>query len=263
MGGSKYALNFKLINQNNVDEIDGLNSIDRKDKDFGLGLFKWLNPTGRNRGWFAGLGFNYRMRENEVVLGLLSDNDLDAMVIEMQYGFRDVHQYAYNRGGKEFGYSLNASHHGLSSDSEFFNHRLYYRSYYRFDSRPDDNLNVQTLLGHSTNDILDNEAYSLGSTQDLRGYESGSFTGNAMFLLNIEYMTPSSFAPSLRYVYFVDIGNTYDDISEIKDGHLKTGAGVGLRWKIPMFVRLDLRLDFGFGFTEDDYVFSFGTRHVF
>jgi outer membrane protein assembly factor BamA len=263
VNGSKFELNFQLSNQNNIDEIDDFNSIDRKDKDFGIGVFKWLNPTGRNKGWFAGVGINFRNRENNVVLGALTDNELDAIVIEMQYGFKDVHQYTYSRGGKEFGYNLDISHHALNSNSEFFMHRLFYRSYYRFDSRPDDNLNVQTLLGHSTNDILDNEAFSLGSSEDLRGYESGSFVGNTMVLINVEYMTPSSVSPSLRYVYFIDVGNTYDDFSEIKDGHLKTGVGMGLRWKIQMFVKLDLRLDIGFGVTEDDYRASFGTRHVF
>ena len=260
---SKYELNFNFSDQNNVDEIDDFTSVNRKDKNFGIGVFKWLNPTGRNRGWFAGIGFDYRQRENEVVLGALVDNELDAMVIEMQYGFKDLHQYAYSRSGKEFGYYTHISHHALSSESEFFLHVLYYRSYYQFDSRPDDNLNVQTILGHSTNNILDDEAFSLGSSEDLRGYESGSFVGNTMLLVNIEYMMPSTISPSLRYVYFVDFGNTYDDISEIRNGHLKTGVGTGLRWKVPMFVRLDFRLDIAYGFTADDYRVSFGTRHVF
>ena len=263
INGSKFELNFRLSNQNGVDEIDEFNFVNRKDKDFGIGLFKWLNPDGKNKGWFAGIGTNYSSRENETVLGFLSNSELDAVVIEMQYGFKDVNIYAYNRGGKEFGYTLDASHHSLGSESEFFKHRLYYRSYYRFESRPKDNLNVQTMLGHSTNNILDDTAFSLGSRQDLRGYDSGTFSGNTMLLLNIEYMKPSTIAPSLRYVYFVDIGNTYDDISEIIDGHLKTGVGMGLRWKIPAFVKVDLRLDFALGLAVDDYRVSFGSKHVF
>jgi len=263
VNGSNYELNIKLININDVDEIDDLTSVDRIDRNLNAGLFKWLNPTGRNRGWFAGIGVNYRKRENKVVFGDLSDNKMDAMVIEMQYGYKDLHEYAYNRGGKAFGYNLGVAHHGLGSDSEFFNHQLYYRSYYRFESRPHDNLNVQTLFSHSTENILDNEAYSLGSNQGLRGYDSNSIVGNTMLLLNIEYLTPSTIAPSLRYVYFIDMGNTYDDISEIKNGHLKTGVGMGLRWKIPMFVRVDLRFDIAYATKEDDYRISFGFRHIF
>ena len=260
---SKYELNFKFINENNIDEIDDLTSLDRKDQSFGVGVSKWLNPTGRNRGRFVGIGLDYRNRENEVVLGTLNNNELDALVLEIRYGYKDVHQYAYNRGGKEFGYGLDASHHGLGSESEFYKHRLYYRSYYRFKSRPGDNLNVQTLLGHSTSNVLEDEAFSLGSSQGLRGYDSGDFEGNTMLLLNIEYMTPSSFSPAFRYVYFVDIGNTYDDINEIKEGELKAGTGFGFRWKIPIFVKVDLRMDFGFGVSDEEFVVSFGTRHVF
>lgn len=263
VNGSNYELNFKLTNQNKVDEIDAVTSVNRRDKNFGVAVFMWLNPKGRSRGWFAGLGFDYRLRENKVVLGAIDANKMDAMVIEIQYGFKDVHQYIYNRGGKEFGYSVDISQHVLGSNSEFFKHRLYYRSYYQFDSRPRDNLNVQALFGHSTSDILDDEAFSLGSSQGLRGYQSGNFIGNTMLLLNVEYMTPSTISSSLRYVYFMDIGNTYNDIHAVKDGNLKIGVGAGLRWKIQRFVKLDLRFDIGFGISDDEYQASFGTRHVF
>lgn len=69
---------------------------------------------------------------------------------------------------------------------------------------------MQTQIGYSDHDILGDEAFTLDFRNDLRGYGRDLFTGNFMVLVNMEYMTPSSFYPMLRYVGFMDIGNTYD-----------------------------------------------------
>lgn len=265
VNGSRFSLHFEFVNQNNVDEYPNqIDAINRKDDIFGIQLSKWLNPRGRNKGWFTSVGFDIRSRENEVVKGLLQDSELSAVVLKMQYGFQDVHEYAYNRGGKEFGYLFDFAHRDIgNTNSEYFNHLLYYRSFYRFDSRPNDNLNVQTLFGFSTEDILGDAAYDLGSSQNLRGYESGKFEGNVKLLMNIEYLTPRKETPTLRYVYFIDVGNTYNSIDDIKHGKFKTGIGMGVRWKIKAFVKLDLRFDMGYGINDRDYQASFGTSHSF
>jgi len=184
-------------------------------------------------------------------------------VLGMDIGYADVSQYEYNRGGKAYGYTLDWSHDSLGSDSQFTKHVFYYRSYYRFDSRPLSNLNVQTRLGHSNNYILGNTAFGLGGSSDLRGYENDRFNGNSMLLTNIEYVFPYESHPLLRYVTFIDLGNTYDELRDIFHRQLHVGAGFGLRWKIKSFVRVDLRVDIGYGFSDEDYHVSFGTRHAF
>ena len=188
--GSNYDIDFQLVNINDVDEneIDG--AINRQDKMLGVAVLKWLNRTGKRRGWFAGSGIDLHRRDNEVISGSFADENLDAMVLKFRTGFTDVHEYSYNRGGREFGYDLEVSDEVFGSDSEFVSHLMYYRSYYRFDSRPDENLNVQTLLGYSTDDVLGDAAYTLGSSQNLRGYENGVFEGNTLLLVNMEYLKP-------------------------------------------------------------------------
>ena len=61
----------------------------------------------------------------------------------------------------------------------------------------------------------------------------------------------------------MDLGNTYDEIEHIFHRPLNIGVGAGIRWKIPAFVRLDLRLDFAYGVTDSDWFTSFGTRYLF
>jgi hemolysin activation/secretion protein len=76
-------------------------------------------------------------------------------------------------------------------------------------------------------------------------------------------LTPDDDFPNLRYAVFSDIGNTYDSMGDIRDGGLKAVLGVGIRWKIPAFVRLDLRIDYGVSLSDDSYRVSANSRHAF
>lgn len=261
VNNSPYSLYFELVDINDVDTTE-IEALDRQDQILRLAGSRWLNDQGRNRGWFTGASVLLQHRQNV----LLSDQSVeytDAVVLGLDIGYDNVSHYEFNRGGKAYGYTLDWSHDSLGSDSQFTKHVVYYRSYYRFDSRPLSNLNVQTRLGHSNNYILGNTAFGLGGSSDLRGYENDRFNGNSMLLTNIEYVFPNNAHPLLRYVTFIDLGNTYDELSDIFHRQLHVGAGFGLRWKIKSFVRVDLRADIGYGFSDEDYHVSFGTRHAF
>ncbi len=261
VNNSPYSLYFELVDINDVDTTE-IETLDRQDQILRLAGSRWLNDQGRNRGWFTGASVLLQHRQNI----LLSDQSVeytDAVVLGLDIGYDNVSHYEFNRGGKAYGYTLDWSHDSLGSDSQFTKHVVYYRSYYRFDSRPLSNLNVQTKLGHSNNYILGNTAFGLGGSSDLRGYENDRFNGNSMLLTNIEYVFPSDAHPLFRYVSFIDLGNTYDELRDIFHQQLHVGAGVGLRWKIKSFVRIDLRADIGYGFSDEDYHVSFGTRHAF
>ena len=258
---SAYSVNVSVQASNEVDEANGV--INRQDDIYQLSISRWLNDQGRNRGWFAGSSVSYQQRFNEVISGTEISDHLDAVVLGIDSGFSDVNNYEFNRGGKAYGYNLSWSHESIGSEEEFTRHLFYYRSYYRFNNAPISNLNVQTEIGHSNNDILGKSAFSLGSSDDLRGYENDRFNGNSMFLMNIEYMFPQKDYPIIRYVYFIDMGSTADEIKDLFHQPVNIGAGLGLRWKIRALVNIDLRADIGYGFTDSDYRFSFGTRHAF
>ncbi|VAW57934.1 hypothetical protein MNBD_GAMMA11-1425 [hydrothermal vent metagenome] len=263
VNGSVYNLEFRLQSSNTVDEADTANLVDRQDETFQVGISRWLNRQGRNRGWFIGGSARYQQRLNDVLSGNFLSENVEATVLGINAGFRDLKEYEYNRGGKFFSYTLDWSDESVGSGSEFVRYQLAYRSYYRLDNSPYKNLNVQTQFGHANNKILGQYAFSLGSRNDLRGYENNRFNGNVMLLVNMEYMFPHPRHPTVRYVYFADIGNAYESSRDVFHQPLNVGAGVGMRWKIRSLVNIDLRADIGYGFTDDDYRFSFGTRHAF
>jgi len=257
-----YNLGLQVRSENFVDEeIDS--TVNRQDESFKLSIVKWLNKNKRNRGWFAGGSFLLQDRFNEDLLVNEASEDISVIALGIDVGYRNINNFEYNRGGKAYGYRLDWSHDAFGSDIKYAKNLLYYRSYYRFHQYPLSNLNVQFKLGHSNEDILGDEAFRLGSRNDLRGYENNRFSGNTMLLMNFEYMFPHANYPIIRYVTFIDIGNTYDVLSDILHEPTNVGAGVGIRWKIRSFVRVDLRADVAYGFTDDTYKFSFGTRHAF
>lgn len=262
INGSNYSLDFEFISENEVDISEPGFEVNRSDQLAGINVHHWLNSSGRNYGWFANVGWAVRERMNDMLDPALADETLDALVLRLGYGYSKTHDYGYNRAGKEFGYAVDISHRVLSSDSEFARHELYYRSYYRFPDRPLDNLNVQTILGHATHDIMGDEAFGLGG-EDLRGYEPSRFMGNAMLQINMEYLRPFKNHPRLRYAGFIDFGNTYEDVADVIHGGLKTGVGAGLRWKIPSFVKLSLRVDVGYGIHDKDYRITAGTHYAY
>lgn len=260
--GSAYSLSFATDTENGVDEPDPGILVNRKSRQYSIGAQRWLNESRKTSGWFSSASWSVIHRNNDMLDVNLVDEQIVAYVLGLGLGFSEVHDYGYNRGGKEYGYNVDISHRILHSDEEYSKHVLYYRSYYRFPDRPMDNLNVQTILGHATHDILGAEAFSLGA-DDVRGYESGEFSGNALLQINMEYQVPAENRPRLRYVGFIDLANTYEEVSDVIHGGLHAGVGFGIRWKIPSFVKLDVRIDVGYGVAVGDYHVTAGTRYNF
>ena len=260
VNSSSFNAGLSLQSVNAVDETNGV--IDRQDEIIEISVSRWLNKQARNHGNFVGVRLRQQQRFNDVLAGSEISSDIDAVVLGLDIGYKDVNNYEYNRGGKDYGYKLDFSDESFGSENEFVQHQLYYRSYYRFSKRPSENLNVQMEMGHANEKVLDQDAFSLGG-KDLRGYEKSRFTGNTKFLMNIEHMFPHPEYSVIRYVYFIDIGNTTNQIKELFHEPLNVGVGFGFRWKVKALVNIDLRADFGYGFTDEDYRFTFGTRHAF
>jgi len=261
--GSKFSLDFRVVNQNKIDAgIDGefQNQIEQS---LEFGVFKWLNRQRRKNGWYARIGFDTRSRDFESLQDQLILDSSNVVQLSFKYAYKNLHEYLYNRGGKHYGYEIKIADDIWGSQSQYVSHFLFYRSYYQFKSRPNDNLNVQTLLGYSTNDILGDRAFTLDYRNGLRGYERSRFQGNSLLVVNTEYLRPSDWYNTLRFVYFIDMGTTGESLSDAFSGPLRTGVGFGIRWKIPAFVRVDLRMDIGYGITDDNVRVTLGTKHAF
>lgn len=261
--GSQFSLKTTYTDQNNVEANTSGVLQNQLEQTFDLRLHRWWQPERSKQGRYIQTSLAMKSRKYEELVSQLIVDESDAVIVSAEYGFQNVHEYLYNRGGKHYGYQLDVSHHSLGSSSEFVRHRLFYQSYYRFKSRPLDNLNVRGLLAHATDLVLGDYAYTLDYRNGLRGYERDRYQGNTLLLLNTEYLMPSGTYPTLRYLYFIDIGSTYEQAEDIAHEPLKVGLGMGIRWKIPAFVNVDVRIDLGYGVADQDTQISLGASHLF
>jgi len=235
----------------------------REEFKYGFAMERWLNPKGRSSGWYIGAGLYTEERNNEAMFaGDISLPDFRGDFLELRLGYKRVNEYLYNRRGKDVGYIVNTNQVFSSDQEAYSKHLLFYRSYYRLKSNPLNNLNVQVQLGFSNRDYLGDTVFDLGG-RSLRGYEKGTYTGNAMLQMNVEYLAPFSQDPAYRYGFLFDAGNTYERASDIDISELHPSVGFGFRWKLAAFVKVNIRLDFAYAIDTGDSNVLLGSRHVF
>lgn len=95
--------------------------------------------------------------------------------------------------------------------------------------------------GIADGNVPELEKYRLGGSESLRGYDNGTFSGEDMLLLKMEYRFP--IADNFTGVIFTDTGNAWDKSDKIALDDLHFSYGAGLRMNTPIG---QIRLDYGF-----------------
>lgn len=262
INGSPYTLELFNKYRDAAIESDVVDPQLRNEIKYGFNVDRWRHLKSRSSGWYIGGGLYTEQRNNEALLaGDTSSPDLQGDFVELRFGYKRINQYLFNRRGKDFGYILDTTRF-LSNDVDYTTHLLFYRSYYRLKSRPMNNLNVQVQLGVSDGDYLGDTVFSLGG-KTLRGYDKNTYIGNAMLLMNIEYLVPFSRDPAYRYGVLFDLGNTYESAGDIDFKNLHPAIGVGFRWKVSALVKVNIRLDIGYAIDTGDSNVLLNSRHLF
>jgi outer membrane protein assembly factor BamA len=266
--GSPYQFEFLAehqVSQNNEREGNALARYDEKQSTLRLRVGRWFALRGPSHGWQASVGLLWRDIGRELISGtpgLLGEGTAVALLGGI--GFTDVRDYLYNRAGTEYGYDVEIADEGLGADQAYTKHELYYRAYLPvLKRRPYTNLNVQLRMGAASRSLFGEEFFSVGGADSLRGHGRDDIKGNAYVLGNFEFLTPVFGQRLLRGVVFADVGNTYDSFSDIDLGDLESGVGVGLRWKIKTYVKLDVRVDAAYAPDTGDSKLYVGTNSTF
>lgn len=232
-----------------------------------LMLTRWLNPVGPSHGWLAGGGLVWRRNIYDYVSGPSTPTFQDSMAVGIAASiqFVDVADYLYSRSGIDYGYTGEYGSKTLGSDTHYNRHEFYYRRYFLFDAAKHENVDVQAKLGLSSGDMFlgDLYAYAIGGNKSLRAYDSGSITGNAYALLNVQYLRSLFGYNPLRGSVFIDAGNAYPNNLELHLGKLHWDVGLGLRLRLKAFVKVDLRLDVAYAPETNQTRAFLGTREMF
>lgn len=229
---------------------------------FRLGLYRWHTVPGPSRGLRYGGGTGVQQEVYYHLSGApVPHADATNVTLSGLVEFIEVDEEQYRRRGRVYGYSVER---GISQLGDFSYHRhlFYYRRHVPLDQRRS-NLDYRFQLGMADGAPFDAEAWSLGGSSTLRGYESDYVRGNAMVLNNIEFLFPVSGYPQMRGVLFSDIGYAWPSVSALNLYDLRASLGVGFRWRVQTFVNTTLRADYAWGLASDTRVAYFGTRTMF
>ena len=228
---------------------------------------RWLNLRGPSRGWLAGGGIVWRRNSYEYQSGAVTDTffEQNAVGIIGQVQFRDIRDYLFSRSGWQYGYQGEFGEPAIGADQHYTRHEFLYRRYILLPGRPHTNIEVQWKLGLSSGEIFTGEeyAYALGGSKSLRGFDSGSFTGNAYTLMNLQYLQPLFGYNAFRGVVFLDAGNAYPSNTELHFGDIKWDVGVGLRVRVKSLVKIDLRVDAAYAPETGEWTYFAGTKEMF
>lgn len=233
---------------------------------YGFEILKWLKKQGASSGYFVGAGIASQTRDSTAILPTdSSKGSFQAVTYALRGGYEEIDEFLYNRDGYfvEYIFGFASEDIGAEQGGGFVSHQLEYRRYHSLDESTGRSVNVLLRVATATDDVLGEPAFYLGGNGTLRGYDKNSYRGNAVVNSSLEYLDVFDVDPHIRKVLFVDFGGIYPDYSDFDLSDFKVGAGAGIRIKAKKFINIDLRLDLAYGFDNDEFRLSFGSRHTF
>ena len=228
----------------------------------GFMISRYLNAAGPSRGWRVGAGLGWSQDIYRMVAGTPGlYQDTQGAALNALVDNSDVKDYIYSREGYSYGYGVTWAAPGLSSDT-YSLHQLYWRNYTPIGERAYQSLDTQFRIGISNG--YTGDPYTFGGSDSLRGYPRGAIAGKSYALANVEFLSPLSLTtPTIRGVVFADIGNAYPDDRVIDVRDIKSSVGIGLRVALKWFVKIQLRLDYGYALDGGEHKVYAGTKDAF
>ncbi len=234
---------------------------------FRLGITHWLTrDEGPSIGWHTGISTFWRRKSFAQESGpALSYDNAAAVGFTGTIGYTRVHNHIYSRSGMQYGLISEQGLVFMGSDSRYTRHQLYYRNYIPLGpTNKHINLNIQTRIGISSGQIpISSYAYTLGGSDDLRGYDKNDIRGQSYFVQNIELLVPLFGHIPARGLLFTDFGNAYESNKTIDLDDIESSFGLGIRYKFKSFVNLQLRVDISYATGPERSKFYVGSKSTF
>ncbi|GAB3988493.1 BamA/TamA family outer membrane protein [Spirosoma daeguense] len=109
-------------------------------------------------------------------------------------------------------------------------------------------LAIQAYAFVNTGDVPLRSLASFGGSNSMRGFYDGRYRSKNQVVAQLEYRIPLFWR--FGAVGFAGIGNVGDQLQEINFQHIKYSAGGGIRVALNRQERLNLRIDYGWGFGQ-------------
>ena len=135
----------------------------------------------------------------------------------------------------------------IGSDFDFTRFQMHLRHYY---SIGEDRVAARLKVGTSTAPLPYQRQFVIGGIGTLRGYSLYEFSGNHGFLFNLEYAHKLKRGKDAFIIPFVDIGQVWYNLEDIKQMQPKVNLGIGFQGG-PFRLNLAKALEDGRGYQVD------------
>ena len=165
------------------------------------------------------------------------DGRMHSISLKYDFDTREDTKLRYdfsNRGNKNEWYNtfiLEHSNSGIGSTYDFTRFVVHLRNYHPIG---ENRLDTRLKIGFAATDysLPFQRQFVLGGTGTLRGYSLYEFVGNHGFLFNMEYVHSLSKDFYFAIVPFVDIGQAWENLSDIRHEYPKVNLGLGFQFDI-------------------------------
>lgn len=194
-----------------------------------------------SQGWNAGVGFIW---QNQQTAGASAPEAYGmATAFSVLGGYRDLRFKIFSEEGLSFGARLDVATEGLGGDYDYIRYTAGATRFWPLGSLPHQTLHLIGELGAYHGGPREIEAFALGGSSELRGYDPDFLEGDAFYRLALEYARPLVWN-ELRLAVIAEAGNVFADPGDLEFGRIYTTLGVGLRLRLPRFVNFEIELGY-------------------
>lgn len=203
-----------------------------------IGLVRDLR-VGRPRvGWIVGGGLLWQRQDASGQFAPPPDGQALALVGTADYD--DVRFHLYNETGRRFSSRLEAAASGLGSDYDYTRATVDYFESRAVGAEPHQTIELLGGGGVLVGGPGSRNAFSLGGSSRLRGYDSDFLEGDHYYYGSFQYLRPVKWN-WLRLMAFVEVGGTGDDREGQRDGSPYADIGLGMRIRLTWWVNVDIQ----------------------
>lgn len=268
-GGLNKDLTLNDIDENN-NLIEGrITEADAKQKVFQVEAYgmRKIIPN-----FYGGLGFNYKKisfeGNDDRADQLLAANNLGGssgnfgLIFKLDYDTRDNPQYPYS--GYYVGYNGYQYFKSDGKDNSYYNNAITLLGFW---SLTEDHRHIiaAKLYGNflSGDPEASNFSYYGRINGDVqRGYQSGRRVDKNATNIEVEYRWTTPLLDNrIRFAGLLGNGRVFGEYDDFSDAEWLPVAGVGVRYAILPYERINIRFDVTY--SKDDFIWYFGIREAF
>jgi len=208
---------------------------------FALALRRKISDDLGSQGWYAGGGLLWK---NEDTSGVAAPEPYGmATALVGLASHRDLHYRTYSDEGQTYGGRVEVATEGWASDYHYTQWTVGYARYFAVGDTPHQTVHFLTSVGarHGGPQRDDVEAFSLGGSAGLRGFEPETAEGDFAYTVTGEFLRPM-FRNSIRGLVLLEAGNAFLEPGDLDFDRVLVSAGLGVRVRIQAFVNLDLEI---------------------